>query len=80
MLNWAKDYPEVDPPERLSQGFLEIRDVAINETWRETQFQIIHKAYIPFMPSTQDKYSFNYSKCEGPASISNPKALVVPTH
>lgn len=35
-------------PERILEGYRHIHKLTISETWRETQFQIIHRAYYLF--------------------------------
>lgn len=54
MLNWSKDFPDIDMPERFMQGYLKVRDVVINELWGESQFRIIHRAYILFTKIDSD--------------------------
>lgn len=38
LANWARDFPNLPDTEQLINGYSKIRRIAVNETWRETQY------------------------------------------
>lgn len=54
---WKEELRTIDSVDNILRGYLKIRKITINKAWRETQFKLIHKAYIPalFLRSTTHK-------------------------
>lgn len=46
---WTKEFPDLDLPKKILMGHLKLMKHVMNEAWRETQYKILHKAYIPFL-------------------------------
>lgn len=46
---WEKEFPGEETDPNFLKGYCKISRLAINEAWRETQFKILHRAYIPFL-------------------------------
>lgn len=42
------------------RGYNNVQKIVINESWRETQFNFIHRAYIPFIINPS---SINVGRC-----------------
>lgn len=46
---WQKDVQGADIQDKLLTGYHKITKLAINKTSKETQYKILHRAYIPFL-------------------------------
>lgn len=51
---WSHLLGDEDLPDKILDGYRLIRKLTISETWRETQFKIIHRAYFPFRFNKED--------------------------
>lgn len=45
---WSGILGDEELSEKILEGYRQVRKLTISETWRETQFKIIHRAYYPF--------------------------------
>lgn len=61
--NWHKGLPEVYLCDKFLEGYLKLCKCIINETWRETQFKLIHRAFIPFLSSNSPSHLAAYPQC-----------------
>lgn len=59
--NWHKDIQSEDLDIKLLQGYRKVTNIMINETWREMQFKLLHRAYFPFL--TSEKSNPYYRSC-----------------
>lgn len=48
MSSWTKDLPDLLTVEDIVRGYKITRAIIQCESWRETQFKIMHRAYYPF--------------------------------
>lgn len=64
--NWAKDFPDADLVNKLLQGLNTVHKLVPNESWRETQLKIVHRAHIPFLSNKQAQTSSTCPLCLHP--------------
>lgn len=60
---WKKDFPGENMENNFLKGYYKISRLAINESWRETQFKILHRAYIPFLHIPDQSKKVKCPKC-----------------
>lgn len=63
---WAHLLGDNYLPEKILEGYRHIRKFTTSETWRETQFKIIHRAYFPFCFNKTDPSQAQCPWCSTP--------------
>lgn len=49
LASWERDVKEEELTEKILRGYNKITKLMVNETWRENQYRLIIRAYIPFL-------------------------------
>lgn len=63
---WSHLLDDESLPEKILEGYKTVRNLTASESWSETQFKIIHRAYFPFRFNKKDPTQAQCSWCNLP--------------
>lgn len=63
LQKWSAIFNDTELPEKILNGYRYIHKLTVAETWWETQFKIIHRAYHPFRTSMMNSTQSQCPQC-----------------